>query len=170
MTDRRHKLVEKGVEEIRRFLVMFVYLWVVFGLFVLNEAVILGKADVNFLAQGFAAINAAIMGKVMLIAEDLKLGHRFERLPMIYSIFCKSGTFALVFILFHLLEHVVVSKITGKPGSLPPLGGGTWTGRLCVWAIMTVSLLPFFTLREIGLVLGEGELWKLMFRRRRPAS
>ncbi len=33
-----------------------------------------------------------------------------------------------------------------------------------VWAILAVSLLPFFALREIGRNLGEGELWKLMLR------
>jgi len=35
-----------------------------------------------------------------------------------------------------------------------------------VWAIMTVSLLPFFALREIGQFVGEGRLWNLMFRLR----
>ena len=68
--DRLPKLAERGRDEFRRFLVMFVYLWVVFGLFVLNETVILGKRHVSFAAQGFALINAAaVMAKVMLIAE-----------------------------------------------------------------------------------------------------
>jgi len=30
---------------------------------------------------------------------------------------------------------------------------------------MTISLLPFFALREIGRIFGEGRLWALMFRR-----
>lgn len=169
-SDRRHELVAKGIEEFRRFLVMFVYLWAIFGLFVLNEAVVLGKTDISFLAQGFAAINAAILAKVMLIAEGLKLGRQLDRFPAIYSIAFRSCIFAALFIVFHILEHVVIAMIAGKPASagFPAIGGGTWAGAACVWAILTVSLLPFFTLQAIGQALGEGELWKLMFRRRVP--
>ena len=165
--DRLHKLAARGIDEFRRFLLMFVYLWVVFGLFVLNEAVILGKTDVSFLSQGFAFINAAILAKVMLVAESLKLGRRFDHLPMIYPIAYKSALFAIVFIAFHALEETVVGMFAGKSAaaSVPAIGGGTWIGVGCVWAIIAVSLLPFFALREISQILGEGRLWALMFHR-----
>ena len=165
--DRLPKLAERGRDEFRRFLVMFVYLWVVFGLFVLNETVILGERHVSFAAQGFALINAAVMAKVMLIAEALKLGRRFERLPLIYPVVYKSAAFAAVFIAFHTLERILVGLLGGHSvaDSLPRIGGGSWSGMLTVWAIMTISLLPFFALREIGRILGEGMLWSLMFRR-----
>jgi hypothetical protein len=166
--DRLHKLAERGIDEFRRFLVMFVYLWVAFGLFVLNESVILGERHVNFAAQGFALINAAIMAKVMLIAEALKLGRRFEHLPLIYPVFLKSAMLGAVFIAFHALERILVGVLGGHSvvASMPRMGGGTWSGVLTVWAIVTISLLPFFALREISRILGEGRLWNLMFRRR----
>jgi hypothetical protein len=164
-SDRLHDLAARGIDEFRRFLLMFVYLWVVFGLFVLNEAVILGNTNVSFVSQGFALVNAAILAKVMLVAEDLKLGRRFDHLPMIYPIAYKASLFAIVFIAFHALEETVVGMFAGKSAaaSVPAIGGGTWIGIACVWAIMTVSLLPFFALREISQVLGEGRLWALMF-------
>ena len=56
-----HRLKERGIDEMRRFLIMFVYLWVVFGLFVLNESLILGQRSISFAPQGFAIVNAAIM-------------------------------------------------------------------------------------------------------------
>jgi hypothetical protein len=165
--DRLHRLAEKGIDEFRRFLVMFVYLWVVFGLFVLNESVVLGERHIGFTSQGFALINAAIMGKVMLIAEDLRLGRRFDHLPLIVPVAHKSGLFAAVFIAFHALERVLVGTFAGKTiaESMPQIGGGTWQGLLTVWAIMSVSLLPFFALRELGQVIGEGRLWGLFFSR-----
>jgi hypothetical protein len=171
-SERLQHLKERGIDEFRRFLLMFVYLWVVFGLFVLDERLILGQQQISFVPQGFALINAAIMAKVMLIAEDLKLGRRFDNRPLIYPVFHKSAVFALVFIVFHVLERLVVGMVAGKTmfDSMPHIGGGTWQGRLLVWAIMTVSLLPFFMLREIGQVLGEGRLWALMFRRRPPEN
>jgi hypothetical protein len=165
--DRLHKLAERGIDEFRRFLVMFVYLWVVFGLFVLNETVILGERHVSFTAQGFALINAAVMAKVMLIAEALKLGRRFEHLPLIYPVLHKSASFAAVFIAFHALERLGVGMLGGHSvaASMPRIGGGSWSGVLTIWAIMTISLLPFFALREIGRTIGEGRLWDLMFSR-----
>jgi hypothetical protein len=165
---RLHRLAERGKDEFRRFLVMFVYLWVVFALFVLNETVILGERHINFTAQGFALINAAIFAKVMLIAEAMKIGRRFDHLPLIYPVAYKAGLFSCVFIAFHTLERLLLGTIAGKSvaDSMPHIGGGSTTGVLTVWAIMTISLLPFFALREIGREMGEGVLWNVMFRRR----
>ncbi len=169
--ERLHRLKERGIEEMRRFLLMFVYLYVVFGLFVLNESLVLSERDMSFAPQGFALINAAVMAKVMLIAENLKLGRRFDHLPLIWPVTYKAGLFALVFMLFHALERIGLGMVAGKSlaASMPHIGGVTWEGKLTVWAIMTISLLPFFALREIGQIMGEGKLWRLMFHAR-PAS
>jgi hypothetical protein len=171
-SERLRALEARGIEEFRRFLVMFLYLWAAFGLFVLNEAVVLRKTDVSFLAQGFALINAAILAKVMLIAEAMKLGRRFDDLPLIWPIAYKSALFAVLFIVCHGLEEVVVAAVAGKPvaASIPAIGGGTWIGAAFVWAILAVSLLPFFALREIDRLLGKGQLWKLMFHRAATAD
>lgn len=166
--ERLHKLADKGREEFRRFLVMFLYLWVVFGFFVLNESLVLGERHIAFAPQGFALINAAIMAKVMLIAEDLKIGRRFEHLPLIWTVVAKSAIFAVVFMLFHVAERIIVGEIAGKTlqESLPHLGGGTWHGRATVWAILTISLLPFFALREVSLMIGPSRMWQIFFGRR----
>jgi hypothetical protein len=169
-SERLQQLKERGIDEFRRFLLMFLYLWAVFGLFVLNERLVLTEREISFLPQGFAVINAAIMAKVMLIGEDLKFGRRFDRYPLIYPVFYRSVVFALLFIAFHVLERLLVGAFAGKTivDSLPHIGGGTWPGRLLVLAIMTVSLLPFFMLRAIAQILGEGRLWALMFQERPP--
>ena len=164
---RWHDLKERGIDEFRKFLIMFAYLWAVFALFLLNEAVILRKTDINFLAQGFALINAAVLAKVMMLADALKMGRRFDHLPMIYPIAYKSALFAVVFIVFHGIEEIVVAMIASKPvaASIPAIGGGTWMGVALIWAILASSLLPFFALREIAALMGEGRLWALMFHR-----
>jgi hypothetical protein len=109
-SERMGKLKERAVSELKQFLVMFAYLWAVFALFLLNEAVILRKTDISFLSQGFALINAAILAKVMLIAEALKFGRRFDHLPLVFPIVYKSVAFAILFIVFHGLEEFVVHR------------------------------------------------------------
>lgn len=167
-SEKLHRLKDRGINEMRRFLLMFVYLYVVFGLFVLNESLVLSERNMSFAPQGFALINAAVMAKVMLIAEKLKLGRRFDHLPLIWPVAYKAGLFALVFMLFHALERIGLGVVAGKTlaASMPHIGGVTWEGKLTVWAIMTISLLPFFALHEIGQILGDGKLWRLMLHAR----
>ena len=101
----RH-LMARGVHEFKRLLMLFVNLRVIFGLFVLNEDVILAKQNISYSAQGFALINAFVLTKVMLVAEDLKLGHRFKDRSLIYPVLYKACAFAALFILFHILGPV----------------------------------------------------------------
>ena len=83
----RSRLIDRAVGEARRFAVMFFYLWVLFGLFVLNERIILGKQGISFSSHGFAIINAFVLAKVMLTFEHLNIGRFVTRGPLIYKIF-----------------------------------------------------------------------------------
>jgi hypothetical protein len=64
-----HDLKAKAAEEFRRFLVLFVYLWVLFGVFVLNQDIVLRERGINFAMQGVALINALVFAKVMMLFE-----------------------------------------------------------------------------------------------------
>ncbi|NDH62668.1 MAG: hypothetical protein EBY18_13700 [Alphaproteobacteria bacterium] len=165
-SERVHKIKEKAVEEFRSFFVMALYLWFVFGLMMLNEAVILKKPSINFLAQGFAVINALVLAKVMLVADDLRFGRELDHLPLAWPILYKAVMFGLLFVVFHEVEHYVVGWFSGPSHALtlPTVGGGTWAGAACVWAIMSVSLAPFFAMREVSRLVGVGRVWRLMFQ------
>ena len=78
-TEPRRSTRDRLVHEVVRFGLMFVYLWVVFGLFVLHERIIRGQMGLGFQAQGFALINALVLAKVMLVAEDLRLDRGVTR-------------------------------------------------------------------------------------------
>ena len=163
-SERAQHLKEKAIEEFRSFLVMALYLWFVFSLMLLNEAIILKKPNINFLAQGFAIINALVLAKVMLIADDLGVGRRFDDMPLILPILYKAVLYGLLFVAFHELEHYVAALFSGKAHgmTLPTVGGGTWAGAACVWAVMAVSLTPFFAIRELSKLIGVSRVWRLM--------
>lgn len=161
------KIKDKGISEFKKLLVMFLYLWAIFGLFVLDQTLILQARGINYHAQGFAIINALVLAKVMLIAEDLKLGDRFHDRSLIYPIAYKACAFAIAFILFHIVEELAVGILKGRTvaESFPRIGGGSLKGILCVWGILFISLAPFFALKEIGRAIGNEELLNLVFRR-----
>ena len=71
-------------EEIRKFAVIAVYLWLLFGLFALHEMLIRRRMGLAYQAEGFAIINALVLGKVMLIAENFNFGGGRANRPLIY--------------------------------------------------------------------------------------
>jgi hypothetical protein len=166
--ERARTLKQRVADEMRRFLVMFLYLWVLFGLFVLNERIILGQHGISFSSQGFALLNALVLAKVMLVAEDLNLGHWLQGKPLIYPILHESFVFAILFICFHIVEHMVIGLLKGETvaESVPAIGGGGFAGLACVAAILFVALIPFFAFRDISRELGSGRLNAMLFGKR----
>lgn len=162
---RGRKVTERAVDEVKRFLVLFLYLWVLFGVFVLYERIILSQRGMGFSLQGFALFNALVLAKVMLVAEDLDLGRWLERRPLIYPIVYESFLFMVVFICFHVIEKVAVGLVTGKTvaASVPVIGGGGLAGLICVAVIYFVALIPYFAFQNVSRVLGPGRLNAMLF-------
>ena len=96
-------LAHRIYHQVIQFLLIAVYLSIVFGVLVLHEAVVAAKNGIEYHFYGFAVINAIILGKVMLVAEDLNLGDRFFRdlffrnSPLVYAIVFKSVAFTILF-------------------------------------------------------------------------
>jgi hypothetical protein len=159
--DRRQRIIH----EINTFWGMTIYLWLLFFLFSLHESIVLAKYQIGYSFFGIPIVNALVLAKVMLIAEDLHLGERFKERPLIYPIAYKSIVFTIVFVCFHIVEESIIAVLKGKPlsESISSIGGGRLLGILAVAAIMTVALCPFFAFREIGRAMGERELRSLLF-------
>ena len=160
----RPTLMQRAVEEGRRFLTMFLYLWALFALFALHERMVLRELGADLPSQGFAFVNALVLAKVMLVAEDLNFGGWLQGRPLIWPILHESALFALLFIAVHYLESILVGLFHGDTilGSVPMLGGGGVAGLLCVAAIMFVSLIPFFAFRDVNRSLGANRLVEMV--------
>ena len=161
----RRPLINRAVDEARHLAVLFLYLWVLFGLFVLNERIILSKEGISFTSYGFAIINALVLAKVMLIFEHLDLGRFAAGRPLIYKIVFESFLLSILFICFHVIEHAVIGVIQGESlqASIPAIGGGGYIGLASVALILFIALIPFFAFRNIGRELGAGRLNTMLF-------
>jgi hypothetical protein len=158
-------LKARAAEEFRSFVVLFLYLWVLFGVFVLNQDIALREQHINFTMQGFALINALVFAKVMLVFEMFEPGRWLHGRPLIYPILYETLLLTVSFVIVHILEKIVEGLFHGKSvmESLPSVGGGGVAGLLSVSVIMFVALTPFFGLRHLSRVMGEGKLWAMMF-------
>jgi hypothetical protein len=160
-----HKFKARALGAGRRFLGIFFYLYVVFGLFNLHEYIVLARHGIDFTHYGIAAVNAFVMAKVLMIGEELHLGEYFEDRRLIYPILLSSLLFAILLIVFHVIEHVILGLWHGQTmvESIPSLGGGGLAGMIVLGTIVSVTLIPFFALRSLRRLIGGSELYALLF-------
>jgi len=169
-------LKQKARQEMKDFLVISFYLWVVLGVMLLYKSIVLHAAhltsQITVWEKGFAIINALALGKVALIARALHLGERFDDAPLIYPTLFKSAVFSILLGCFKILEAAAVGYFHHKTfqESIGDLGGGTLQGILGLTIVLFVVLIPFFGYSELTRVMGEGRLQSLFFKSRPPAS
>lgn len=161
-------LKQLAYQQLKEFLAIAIYLWVVFSLLVMFKSVVLAEQHIPFAYHGFAIINALALAKVMLTAKDLHLGEKFDEAPLIYPTLLKSALFTLVLACFKILEEAVVGLYHGKSfqQSISDLGGGTFNGILVFALLLFAMLIPFVGYGELQKVLGEGKLEHLFFQPR----
>lgn len=152
-------------------LVLFVYLWLLLTLFVLHDMAASRAQGDQLILHGFVLLNALALTKVMLAAEHMGLGGWLSHHPKVYSILFDSAVCAVLFLLAHTLERIVVGLFHGHPvsASMPSFGGGGLMGILIVGMIFFVSLLPFFTFKAVARSIGPDRILAILFGRPAPA-
>lgn len=163
-------LKQIAYRQLKEFLLIALYLWVVFGLLVMFKSVVLAEHHIPFAYNGFAIINALALAKVMLTAKDLHFGEKFDEGPLIYPTLLKSALFTVGMACFKILEEAAVGLYHGKSfqQSISDLGGGTLNGILILTLLLFAILIPFVGYGELQRVLGEGKLEQIFFRPCRP--
>jgi len=172
MAEPNRTLKQKAYQELKEFLVIALYLWLIFAVLLLYKSVILAEQNVGFVAHGLALLNALALAKVILIAKALHFAERFKEEPLIYPTIFKSGAFAIILGIFKVLEEVGVGLYHGRSvnESVAAVGGGTLKGILSLVLLLAIVLIPFFGFTELGSVLGEGKLRTLFFHSRHGDS
>ncbi len=150
--------------ELKSFLIIFSYLWLVFFVFLVHEWSVLASHQIGFRFYGLALVNALVLSKIMLIAEDLHFADQFKDKPLIYPIAFKSIAFTVLLVVAYILEEIAVGLFHGKTvaESFPDIGGGGVVGVFTIGAIMGIALVPFFSFREIARAIGQAEFRAMM--------
>jgi hypothetical protein len=170
----KRKVTEKAVTELKKYAAIAFYLWVLLSMFELHRFAVLREvthASLSGYRIGFAAVNALILGKILLIGEALHVGEQLSEKRLIHSALFKSAVFALLVVCFEVLEGVIEGLIHGKSvaASVPRLGGGGLEGMVLFGILAFVVLIPFFLFTEVQRVLGKEKLYSLIFQKRDAA-
>jgi hypothetical protein len=152
--------------ELRKFLMIFAYLWLVFFVLLVHEWIVLADNHIGFRFYGLAAINALVLSKIMLIAEDMQYAEKFTEKPLVVPILYKSLMFSVLLVAAYIVEEIAIGVFRGQGvvESIPTLGGGL-IGTLAVTALLFVALVPFFAFKEIARAIGVTEFRTLMLGR-----
>jgi hypothetical protein len=165
-------LKQKAYHELKEYIVIVLYFWVIFGLLLLYKSVILNEEHISYVARGVALINALVLGKFVLIARAFHFGDQLDDAPLIYPTLLKSALFSLVLACCKILEEAAVGVYRGKSfsQSIANIGGGNLKGILTLALLLFVVLVPFFAFGELQRVLGEDKLRQIFFHRRNVAT
>lgn len=158
-------LVWRALEEGRRVLVIFFYLWALFSLFEFHKWMVL-KDEGIVGGQIFAIVNAFIFAKVLFLTERFGFAELFHNRPLIQPVLFKSAACTVVLLCFHFIEETGFGMLHGKniEESIPSVGGGGLSGVVGVAVIMFIILIPFFAFRELSLAIGKDRMRELFFK------
>ncbi|GJE02748.1 hypothetical protein [Methylobacterium isbiliense] len=170
-------LRRRVLDEAERYLWFALYLIVVFGTLIIFSLNIYARFDqdvphypsYHFYALGL--INALVFAKIMLIAEAAGVGsavvaRRAQERRVITSILYRASIFSAVLVVAYVLEKLLEGLWHGKGVGriLPEIAGGP-LGLISLAWVLLVALIPYFTYRELGRILGDARLRAILLSR-----
>ena len=158
---------QRLAEEFVRYWMNVLYLAVFFGAFAWYRRFVLAEYRISYLHYGTALVEALILAKVILIGDALGLGRRSKDKPLIYPTLRKAFVFSIFVGIFAIVEHMVDGLMHGKgvEGGLAALWHEGKDEILSRCLVTFFAFIPFFAFRELEIVLGEGRLGRLFFRK-----
>src|SRR5262252_7463888 len=86
---------EKVEEELKLFFVVFAFLALMFSAFLTYRRLVSSEAGITYLHYGAGLIKAAVIAKIILLGQAMKVGKRVESQPLIIAVFVKSVLYGL---------------------------------------------------------------------------
>ncbi len=171
MTTQEHKQTgwkQKVLHEMKEYWLTALYMFFFFGVFSTYRRLILAHHNFSYEEYGVSVIKALVLAKVVLVAETLRLGRGFADKPLVIPTLYKSFIFTVCVAFFDVLESVIGSLFRGiSPAeAVVELMNRFNYVKLAGFLVVFFTFIPFFALRELRRVLGEGTLRGLFFQRR----
>ena len=118
----------------------------------------------NFFA---ATLLALLVGKAVLVVDNLRFMRRFDGAPLIQPILFKSAIYWLCVLIVRLAEEFVHFVVAG--GAIAAFGDHfadefPLARFLSIQIWLMVLFLVYVTIHELNALFGDGELYRLFFR------
>ncbi len=163
----KRSLWTRFLVELKAYWIIVLYLSIFFGVFTTFQRLMLAQHGIEYGEYGIGIIKALVLGKVILIAEKLGVGGRFRGKPLSIPTLWDTLIFTLCVALFHFAEvaikHLIHAGTTGLAAAVTSELDYAFVAHALV---VFFAFIPFFAVRELTRVMGEGKLSQLFFARR----
>ena len=144
-----------------------IFFFVGFNLILLTKRLILQEQGVEFSGFFTAIVAALLVGKAVLVTDNLPFMRRFDGAPMIQPILFKSAIYWLCVLIVRLAEEVIHFVVAG--GAIAAFGDHfvdhfSLARFLSIQIWLMVLFLAYVTIHELNELFGDGEVYRLFFR------
>jgi hypothetical protein len=144
-----------------------IFFFVGFNLILWTKRLILEEHGIDYTGFFTATVAALLVGKAVLVTDNLPFMRRFDSAPIIRPILFKSSIYWMCILVVRLAERLVHFLAAGGaiadfPGYL--VGEFSWPRFWSIQIWLMVLLLVYVTIHELNMLFGDGELFRLFFR------
>ena len=144
-----------------------IFFFVGFNLILWTKRLILQEHGIEFSGFFTALVAALLIGKAVLVTDNLPFMRRFDGAPMIQPILFKSAIYWICVLIARLAEEFVHFVAAG--GAIAYFGDHladhfSWARFLSIQIWLMVLFLAYVTIHELNQLFGDGELYRLFFR------
>jgi hypothetical protein len=170
-TGRFAKIGRTVLHEVREVLPPTIFFFVGFNLILFTKRLILAQYLIQFTGFAIATVGALIVGKVVLVADQMPFLRRFDYAPLAQPILFKTAMYTFFVFIARLLEAFVHYALEGGAIGhggfiVEQLGSFSWERFASTQIWIFVLFLIYVTGNELNQLLGDGELHKILFTRR----
>jgi hypothetical protein len=154
------------VHEMFEYFFNFAFLAVFLVAFAWYRRLILAAYRIHYLDYWAPLIEAAILAKVIMIGDALRIGRSFQNRPLAIITLYRTVVFSVLVVLFSFAEHIVGAMIHGKTagdgvGEIANKG----IDEVLAWCVLILAaFLPFFAMKEVERVFGAEKVRGVFFR------
>src|SRR6188472_1881161 len=162
-----HRIAGWWLAQVKHVLPPTVFFFVGFNLILWTKRLILEEHGVEFSGFLTATLAALLVGKAVLVTDNLAFMRRFEGAPLIQPILFKSAIYWLCVFMVRLAEGLVHFLAAGGVIADFPthlVEHFSWPRFLSIQVWLMVLFLVYVTTHELNMLIGDGELYRLFFR------
>jgi hypothetical protein len=159
------------VNEFHHMLPPTIFFLVGFNLILFTKRLLLADYLIQFSGFLLATTSALVVGKTVLVADMMPFLRRFDHAPLAQPILFKTVVYTLLVLVARLLEvvvhYLIEGGVVGHGGFVNELlGNFSWNHFIATQLWIFVLFLVYVTASELNDLVGDGELFKILFTRR----
>jgi hypothetical protein len=162
-----HRAFDWWLAQVKHVLAPTIFFFLGFNLILWTKQLILEEHGVKFNGFLTATLAALLVGKAVLVMDNLPFMRRFDGAPIIQPILFKCVIYWLCVFIVRLLERLVHFLIAGGTTAGFPahlVEDFSWARFLSIQIWLMVLFLVYCTIHELNTLFGDGELYRLFFR------